>query len=94
MPHFVLHCIDKPDSLDLRMATRPAHVEYLKGHGEAVRLAGPYMDDAGDMRGSLLIIEAEDLAAAQAFAAADPYARAGLFARVEVRAFRAGLGKL
>jgi uncharacterized protein YciI len=42
----------------------------------------------------MLVIEAEDLAAAQAFAAADPYAKAGLFERVDVRAFRVTLGQL
>jgi uncharacterized protein YciI len=94
MPHFALHCVDKPNSLELRLATRPQHVEYLKGCGDAVRLAGPYLDAAGDMCGSLVIIEAADLTAAQAFAAADPYAKAGLFERVEIRPFRAGLGKL
>jgi uncharacterized protein len=94
MPHFALHCVDKPNSLDLRVATRPQHVEYLQGQADAVRLAGPYLDDDGDMCGSLLIIDAPDLAAARAFAAADPYAKAGLFERVEVRPFRTGLGKL
>jgi len=46
------------------------------------------------MCGSLLVIEVADLAAAQAFSAADPYAKAGLFERVEVRPFRAGFGNL
>jgi len=94
MPHFALHCVDKPNALELRTATRPQHVAYLQAAGEAIRLAGPYLDDKGDMCGSLLIIEAPDLAAAQAFSAADPYAKAGLFERVEVRPFRAGVGKL
>jgi uncharacterized protein YciI len=94
MPHFALHCVDKPNSLELRMATRPAHVAHLQAQGDVIRLAGPYLDDNGDMCGSLLLIEVDDLAAAQAFAAADPYAKAGLFERVEVRPFRAGLGKL
>ena len=40
------------------------------------------------MAGSLIIVEADDLAAAEAFNAADPYAKAGLFERVEIRAFR------
>ena len=40
------------------------------------------------MCGSLVILEAEDLAAAEAFAAGDPYAVAGLFERVEIRGFR------
>jgi len=94
MPHFALHCVDKPNALDLRMATREAHIAYIREQGETIRLAGPYLDDKGDMCGSLLVIEVADLAAAQAFSAADPYAKAGLFERVEVRPFRAGFGKL
>jgi len=76
------------------MATREAHIAYVREQGETIRLAGPYLDDKGDMCGSLLVIEVADLAAAQAFSAADPYAKAGLFERVEVRPFRAGFGKL
>jgi uncharacterized protein YciI len=94
MPHFALHCVDKPNALDLRMATREAHIAYVREQGETIRLAGPYLDDKGDMCGSLLVIEVADLAAARAFSAADPYAKAGLFERVEVRPFRAGFGKL
>jgi len=94
MPHFALHCVDKPNALDLRMATREAHIAYIREQGETIRLAGPYLDDKGDMCGSLLVIEVADHAAAQAFSAADPYAKAGLFERVEVRPFRAGFGKL
>ncbi len=40
------------------------------------------------MAGSLFLIEAADIEAVRAFTAADPYALAGLFERVEVRAWR------
>jgi hypothetical protein len=46
------------------------------------------------MAGSMLIIEVADRAAAEAFAASDPYAVAGLFERVEIRAWRATVGAL
>ena len=59
-----------------------------------MRLAGPFMDAAGQSVGSLLLIEVEDQAAAEAFAAADPYAQAGLFASVEVKPWRAVIGQL
>ncbi len=93
MAHFVLTCIDKPDSLALRMATREAHFAYARGQG-VVRLGGPFLDPAGDMAGSLIIIEAEDLAAAQAFSDNDPYKLAGLFERVEIRPWRATFGAI
>ena len=93
MPLFVINCFDKPGSLDLRLATRPTHVAYLNSTS-ALKLAGPYLDESGDPNGSMLVIEVADLAAAKAFAAADPYALAGLFASTDVRAFTHTLGQL
>jgi uncharacterized protein YciI len=93
VPLFVINCTDKPDSLALRLATRPAHVAHLKAAPE-LRLAGPYLNAAGDPDGTLLVIEAADEAAARAWAAADPYAQAGLFASTEIRAFSHTLGQL
>ena len=95
MPLFVLTCIDKPNSLDLRMATREAHLAWAGGRrtGE-VKLGGPFLDDKGDMAGSLIIIDEPDLAAAQAFSAEDPYTKAGLWERVDIRAFRTTVGQL
>ena len=49
---------------------------------------GPTLDVDGRPCGSLLIIEAEDRAAAEGFAASDPYAKAGLFESTIIRAFR------
>lgn len=94
MAFFTLICIDKPDSLALRAATREAHLAYLRADPAVVRLGGPFLDEAGQPTGSMLLIEAEDLAAAQAFAAADPYAQAGLFASVEVKPWRMVIGQL
>ncbi len=84
---FVLTCIDKDNSLSLRADTRGAHLEYLKQTG-AARLGGPFLNDKGEMTGSMLIIEVADMTAAQAWAANDPYAKAGLFARSEIRAWK------
>jgi uncharacterized protein len=94
LAHFVLICIDRPGCLELRLANREAHLAYLADHEGAVRLAGPFLDAEGRPAGSMLIVEAEDLAAAEAFAAADPYAVADLFERVEVRAWRPTIGAL
>ena len=93
MPHFLLIATDKPNALELRMATRQAHLDYVRG-SSLVKIGGPMLNDAGEMAGSMLVLEAEDLAAAQAFAAADPYAVAGLFEKVELRPFKLTLGSL
>lgn len=87
---FALTCIDKPDALPIRLENRAAHLEFLNGSGKVV-FAGPFIE-ADKPVGSLVVIEADDRAGAEAFAAADPYARAGLFASVTIREWRRVIG--
>ena len=84
---FALFCTDKPGTLQLRTDTRPTHVAYLEGLNADRKLAfaGPFIGDDGKPFGSLVVVEAPDAAAARALADADPYAKAGLFATVEIR---------
>lgn len=78
---FMIQCVDKPNSLDLRLETRPKHIEYIHDHEERVFVAGPTLaDDGTTMTGTVIILEAPDRAAAQAFTDGDPYFKAGLFA--------------
>ena len=85
---FALVCTDKPNSLNVRMETRPAHLAYLDGLGTSLKAAGPFVDDEGKPTGSLVIIEAENRAAAEGIAASDPYAKAGLFASVDIKPWK------
>ena len=85
---YAVICTDKPDSLAVRQTNRPQHVAYLEGLGSKLKAAGPFLDEAGDPTGSLVIIEAETRAEAEAAAALDPYAKAGVFAHVEVRPWK------
>lgn len=94
MPLFILTCLDKPASLELRMATREAHLTYVKDNAAAIRLAGPVLDAAGDMAGSHFILEMDDKAGVEAFSAADPYAKAGLFQSISIWPWRAAIGTL
>lgn len=83
---YAVICTDKPNSLALRQANRPEHLDYLESLGNALVLAGPFLDPANDtMNGSLILVEAASLEAARQIAADDPFARAGLFATVEIR---------
>jgi uncharacterized protein YciI len=91
---FVLTCLDKPDGLPLRMEIRPQHLEFIDANRAAIRAAGPFLNDAGDMCGSMLIIEADDHASAAALAARDPYAIAGLFESSTLRPWRLSVGAL
>jgi uncharacterized protein YciI len=87
MPLFAILCHDRADAGSLRAETRPRHLEHLQRIGADVVIAGPILE--GDRpKGSLVVAEFADLDSARAFAAADPYAEAGLFAEVTVTAFR------
>ena len=90
---FIAHCTDKADHLQVRLDTRPAHLDFLKAKGNALKLAGPTLDADGEApTGSLLIFEDTDLAAAKAWAAKDPYAAAGLFESVIVKPWKHAIG--
>jgi uncharacterized protein YciI len=83
---YALICTDRPGTLPVRKAHRPQHVEYLKSLGDTVVLAGPFTEEDGaTMNGSLIVVEAASLQAARAIADSDPFAKAGVFAAVEVR---------
>jgi uncharacterized protein YciI len=90
---FTLVCLDRPGGLDLRMATRDAHLAWAGARMDQLKMGGPLLDEAGAMIGSLMIVEADDLASAKAFSADDPYTHAGLFQSVEIRGFRVTLGQ-
>ncbi|MCX5477670.1 YciI family protein [Kaistia geumhonensis] len=89
--HFVAILADHDGALPVRMAHRPAHLEWLKT--APIPIAGPFLDEKGDMIGTMVIIEAEDEAAARAILAEDPFAKAGLFKSLDLRAWRWGWGK-
>ncbi|TPE61091.1 YciI family protein [Sandaracinobacter neustonicus] len=93
VPIFAIHCIDKPMQQALRAATRAEHLAYLENAIEQVVLAGPLLDDEGGPIGSMLLMKFPDRKAAVSFAAADPYALAGLFSSVAVTAWRQVLPK-
>jgi uncharacterized protein YciI len=88
---FIIQCEDIPGGLDLRMATRPAHRDYLQAQDAHLLGAGPFLDDQDQMVGSLLIVDFPSEAEARTFAANDPYAKAGLFASTSIRRWRWGV---
>lgn len=86
-----LICRDKPGHLQTRLDNRAAHLAHIDASG-VVEMAGPFLDAEGQMTGSLVILQVEDLAAAQAWADADPYARAGLFESVTISEWKKVIG--
>ena len=88
---YIVYQIDGPESPEIRAATRDAHFKYLDEHENILVLGGALLADDGKTRtGSVLIINVEDLAAAEAFSENEPFRRAGLFERVEINRMRRG----
>ena len=86
-----LICTDKPGRLDTRMANREAHLAHLRADPRVVQ-AGPFVDAAGAMSGSLILFDTDERTHVEAFVAADPYAKAGLFAEVRIEAWNRVIG--
>jgi uncharacterized protein len=87
-------CFDKPEAVGVRTANREAHLAFLSELGDRLFLAGPFLSEDGSaMVGSLIIVDCEDMAAARALAARDPYAKTGLFSSVAIRPWRKVLPK-
>ncbi|CUH86585.1 YciI-like protein [Phaeobacter sp. CECT 5382] len=82
---------DKPDHLQTRVDNRAAHLAYIEETG-VVAQAGPLLDQNGEMAGSLIILDVEDMATGEAWAAADPYNKAGLFEAVELITWKKVIG--
>lgn len=86
---FVILCLDKPNQQALRAETRPVHLAYLERFADRFLYAGPLMDDSGSVPlGSLLVVDMAERAEVEAFAAGDPYAKAGLFESVTIHPSR------
>ncbi|HET7300128.1 MAG TPA: YciI family protein [Oleiagrimonas sp.] len=93
---YAITALDVADSLERRKAARPAHLERLnalQAEGR-LKLAGPFpaidAEDPGQagFSGSLIIAGFDSLEEARAWADADPYRSAGVYASVDVRPFR------
>lgn len=93
MALFLINARDKADSLDLRLATRQAHLDWAASFKDRIAMAGPvFKDDGTTMAGSTLVMSFDTLDEARAWAAQDPYAVAGLFDRVEIVPFNWSIG--
>ena len=76
---------DKKDHSQLRIDTRPTHLEYLKNLGNKLKFAGPFLNEDGKPNGTMMVVEAQSKEEVERAAANDPYAKAGLFADIEIR---------
>ncbi len=88
---FIVLCHDKPNSLELRMKTRPDHLAYLQDAGARVKVAGPTLKN-GKPAGSMILVDGASEMAVKLFAENDPYNKVGLFEKVEIIEWKAGIG--
>lgn len=92
---YVIYACDRENSLEARKMARPAHIErvqQLLGQGRLL-VAGPMpaidSPDPGPagFSGSTIIAEFDTLEDAKQWAATDPYVKAGVYDRVDVKPF-------
>lgn len=86
-----LFCHDKPGALQVRKDNRAAHLAYIETTG-VVEMAGPLLSPEGEMNGSLVVLMVDALSQAHDWAAADPYALAGLFDSVTITEWKKVVG--
>jgi uncharacterized protein len=81
---FCVWCIDKANQKELRAKTRPAHLDWWRAAGRT-GMIGPFPASDGEGAvGTMIVCEGRDLDDVKSWSATDPYAKAGLFTRVEV----------
>jgi uncharacterized protein YciI len=96
MPFYVYRCYDLPGTTpEYRDSIRPAHREHLQSgaFGVEVLAGGRLMsDDGAHVLGTMIIVRANERDKVVQFAAADPYAQAGIFNRTEIERWDWGIG--
>lgn len=92
MPQYLIHAYDGTDAqaLERRMAARPLHFQGAKALKEAGQfiIGGAILNDAGQMIGSVMILEFESQAEFDHWYATEPYINQGVWQRIEVKPFR------
>ncbi|MFC4595794.1 YciI family protein [Sphingobium tyrosinilyticum] len=87
MALFLVQCRDVPEGASLRAQHRHDHLAHVRGSGQT-RLAGGVLGEDDAIVGSWLVIEAANQAEAQAWCAADPFRKAGVYADVTITPVR------
>jgi len=85
---------DKPNSKHIREAHYDEHMAFVIPELDTVKLAGPLLDAEGEVVGALVILDVENIEAARRHSADDPYTKAGVWERVEIRAFEIRKGEI
>lgn len=81
---FIVKAYDGANMLEKRMEVRPRHLEGMQKLGKHVICAGGLLDDAGKMKGSVLILDFADRAELDAYLDNEPYVTEHVWEKIEV----------
>jgi uncharacterized protein YciI len=86
--HYIIHCLDKPNSVEKRLAHYDAHKAYLSSPSVKIVISGPLLEDDNEtMIGSCFLVEADTLAEVHVFNRNDPFHKADLWGQISIRPF-------
>ena len=86
---YALLCFDRPDSAPLREQHRAAHQKFLDENSKKILFGGPLKNaPEGPSTGALIVVDCATRKDAEAFVAADPFYKGGVYESVAVRAFK------
>ena len=88
MNTYIVTCLDKKDSLELRLSIRDLHLSHLKSLGSDLLVAGPLLDINDNPKGSVLILNFKNREELNEFLNNDPYKKANLFEEIKIEKFR------
>lgn len=94
MKNFIVIAKDKNNFQEIRLNNREKHLEYIKNIANVnIKIAGPLLGDNKNMKGSMLVIEANNIEEINKFLENDPYNKAGLFQSIEIEEYLLVIGK-
>ena len=81
---YVIKAYDGENMLEKRMQVRAAHLENLKTIDGKILCGGGLLDENGNMKGSVLVLEVEDKSKLDAYLESEPYIKSGVWQKIEV----------
>ncbi len=85
---YLITCVDKKNSIDLRLATREKHIKYLKKIKKKLILAGPILDKNENPVGTVLVLDFDNIERVNLFLKNDPYSKVKLFKSIKILEFK------
>ena len=81
---FMIKAYDGDGMLEKRMAVRPRHLEGMNRLGKQIICAGGLLDDDGNMKGSVLVLDFPDRTALDDYLKHEPYVVEGVWQTIEI----------